>query len=41
MDFSMEKDVEVKDIIGIYEVENINNMYHIKRYVNNKNFGNR
>lgn len=41
MDFSMEKDVEVKDIIGVYEVENINNMYHIKRYVNNKNFGNR
>lgn len=36
MDFSMEKDVEAKDIIGVYEVESINEMYRIKRYINNE-----
>ena len=38
MDFSMEKDIEVKDIIGAYEVGNINDIYYIKRYITNKNF---
>lgn len=41
LDFSMEKDVEAKNILGAYEIDRINNKYYIKGYINNRKFENR
>ena len=36
LDFSMEKDVEAKNILGAYEIEKLNNKYYIKKYIENR-----
>lgn len=38
LDFSKEKGIKSEEILGAYEVESINEYYHIKKYITNKNF---
>ncbi len=41
IDLSIEKDVKAEEILGAYEVENIDEVYLIKKYIANKNYKNR
>ena len=38
MDLYIEKEINTKDILGIYEVKKINEYYYITNFIKNENF---
>lgn len=41
LDFSIENDIEPKNILGAYEVGYLNNSYYRKKYIGNEHFNNK